>query len=79
MISMGISTGRHVLRLEMRWQRPAAHELGALAVIAATFVLIGVLRVPMVPAVLCLAPLSIAFAYFVPPAPLPQERDNGGG
>jgi chromate transporter len=79
MISMGISTGRHVLGVGRRWRRPAAHELGALAVIAATFVLIGVLRVAMVPAVLCLVPLSIAFAYFVPPAPRPQERSDGGG
>lgn len=79
MISMGISTGRHVLGLGMRRRRPAPHELGALAIIAITFVLIGVLRVPMVPAVLCLAPLSIAFAFFMPPAPRPQERADAGG
>ena len=75
MISMGVSASRHVLKFE----RPAAHGLGALAVAAATFVLIGLLRVAMVPAVVCLAPLSIAFAYFVPPAPGPQERADDGG
>lgn len=78
MISMGISTSRHVLKLGTG-ERPAPHVLGALTVVAATFVLIGVLRVAMVPAVFCLAPLSIAFAYFVPPAPRRQERADGDG
>jgi chromate transporter len=78
MISMGISASRHVLKLGIG-ERPAPRGLGALTIAVATFVLIGVLRVAMVPAVLCLAPLSIAFAYFVPHAPRPQQRADHGG
>jgi hypothetical protein len=49
------------------------------AVMAGTFILIGVFRFSMVPTVLCLTPLSIAFAYFWPSPPrAPVSSDAGG-
>ena len=51
---------------------------GALAIIAATFVLIGVARFPMVPTVLCLAPISIGLARFWPASPRAEASDGGG-
>jgi chromate transporter len=46
--------------------------LGAIAVLLTVFVLIGVMRWPTVPVVLCVAPLSIALAY------LAMRSDSGG-
>jgi chromate transporter len=78
MIAMGVSTGRHLLGIGIKSARRPARSLGALAVVAATFVLVGVLRLPMVPTILCVAPLSIAFAYLVPAAPRSRETSDGG-
>ena len=47
-------------------------NLGAVAVLLSVFVLIGVMRLPTVPVVLCVAPLSIALAY------LAMRSDSGG-
>ncbi len=45
-------------RFAQRWQ-----NLGAIAVLLAVFVLIGLMRLPTVAIVLCVAPVSIALAY----------------
>jgi chromate transporter len=54
------------------WFVPRWQNLGAIAVLLSVFVLIGVLRLPTVPVVLCVAPLSIALAYFA------MRSDSGG-
>jgi hypothetical protein len=46
---------------------------GAVVILVATFVLIGVARVPTVAAVVLLAPLSIALAYFTGAGPPTDE------
>jgi chromate transporter len=77
MIAMGATAGWHVVGFGIKSGR-TTRSVGAAAVVAATFVLVGVLRLPMVPTILCLAPLSIAFAYLVPPAPRSVETPDGG-
>jgi chromate transporter len=79
MIAMGVSAGRHVVGLGTKSARNAVRSAGALATAAATFVLIGVVRLPMVPTVLCLVPLSIALAYFSPRTPRSPEPSDAGG
>jgi chromate transporter len=53
--------------LVWRWQ-----NLGAIAVLLTVFVLIGLMRLPTVAIVLCVAPVSIALAY------LAMRSDSGG-
>jgi chromate transporter len=79
MIAMGVSTGRHVLGIGTKSGRRLARSLGAAAVVALTFVLVGVLRFPMVPTILCVAPLSIAFAYLARSAPRSRETSDADG
>jgi len=45
-------------------------------VVAAVFILIGVLHFAMVPTVLLLTAVSIAIAYF---SPLPRDTSHAGG
>ena len=79
MIAMGVSIGTHLLGIGSKPARGAMARGAAVAVIAATFVLIGVARFPMVPTILCLAPVSVALAYLFPAAARPPERSDGGG
>jgi chromate transporter len=78
MIAMGVSIGGHVVRGGRQANRGVAAPLVALAVMVATFVLIGVARFPMVPTVLCLAPLSIGAAYLWPASRRGEASDAGG-
>jgi chromate transporter len=78
MIAMGVSIGAHVVRGGRQANRGVAAPLVALAVMVATFVLIGVARFPMVPTVLCLAPVSIG-AAFLWPASRRAGASNAGG
>jgi chromate transporter len=79
MIAMGVSLANHVVGFHTRSGGSALRRVGAMAVVAATFILVGVLRVPMVPVVLCLVPLSVALAYFTPaPRRLPRASDGRG-
>jgi chromate transporter len=55
------------LRFATRWP-----GLGAIAVLLTVFVLIGLMRLPTVAIVLCMAPVSIALAY------LAMRPDSGG-
>jgi chromate transporter len=54
------------------WFVPRWQNLGAIAVLLTVFVLIGLMRLPTVTVVLCVAPLSIALAYLA-------MRSAGGG
>jgi chromate transporter len=79
MIAMGVSTGRHVIGIGVKSRRRVARSVGAAAIVALTFVLVGVLRFPMVPTILCVAPLSIAFAYLARSAPRSRETSDADG
>jgi chromate transporter len=52
-IMLGITAGRRMSR-----------SLTGFAMLAATFVSVGVLNLPLIPVVLCLTPISIAAAWF---------------
>jgi len=78
MIAMGISIGAHVVRGGRQTNRSLAAPAAALAIMAATFVLIGVARFPMVPTVLCLALMSVGAAYLWP-ASRRKEASHAGG
>jgi chromate transporter len=85
LIAMGLSSAAHgaggAMRGEHRpeaaaagpsWFAPRWQNLGATAVLLTVFVLIGLMRLPTVPVVLCVAPLSIALAV------LAMRPDRGG-
>lgn len=85
LIAMGLSFAPHgaggARRGEHRPETAAAgpswfvrrwRNLGAIAVLLTVFVLIGVMRLPTVGIVLCVAPVSIALAY------LAMRSDSGG-
>jgi chromate transporter len=78
MIAMGLSIGAHIVRGGRSSNHSVAAPVAALAIMAATFVLIGVARFPMVPTMLCLAPVSIALAYLWPPLRRGGTSDAGG-
>jgi chromate transporter len=78
MIAMGVSIGTHLVGRGKRRHGVVARA-AAVAVMAATFILIGVFRFSMVPTVLCLTPLSIAFAYFWPSPPRAPVTSDAGG
>ncbi len=75
LIAMGVQSGAHAVSLERGSGRRMAQSLGAAVILAAMFVFVGVLRLPMVPTVLCLAPLSIALAFFT----AENAEKSGGG
>jgi chromate transporter len=72
MIAMGLSIGAHLVGVGRAPRQSALARAIVVAVAAATFILIGVARFPMVPTVLCLAPVSIVLAY-LSPATWPPE------
>jgi chromate transporter len=83
LIAMGLSSATQGVRATRGAHRPEAaaagpswfvrwRNLGAIAVLLSVFVLIGVMTLPTVPVVLCVAPLSIALAY------LAMRSDSGG-
>jgi len=79
MIAMGISIGTHLIGIRGKRRQGTAARAAVVVVMAATFILIGVAHFPMVPTILCLAPLSIAFARFLPPPARQPEQRHGGG
>jgi chromate transporter len=78
LIGMGIQSGKSIVRPSGSSSRRAAQSVGAIGVLAATFVCIGVLRWPTVPTVLCLAPLSITLAFFARRNSSTEKHDAGG-
>jgi chromate transporter len=78
MIAMGVSIGTHLIGVGGKPRRSVVARIAVIAVTAATFILIGVVHLPMVPTILCLAPVSIGLARFLPAA-RPSEQRHGGG
>jgi chromate transporter len=78
MIAMGLSIGAHIVGAGRSSNHGVAAPVAAVAVMAATFALIGVARFPMVPTMLCLAPVSIGLAYLWPPSRRGGPSDAGG-
>jgi chromate transporter len=72
-LAMGLTSGMSIVRAAFKSGGPTRHGIVAVAMIGATFVLVGVLRWPTVATVLCLAPLSIASAWFAA-APRPERK-----
>jgi chromate transporter len=63
LIAMGIRMGRHLVGASGGTSGGALRRIAGAAIIAAVFLLVGVLRLPMVATVLCLAPLSIVLVF----------------
>jgi chromate transporter len=78
MIAMGLSIGAHLVGFGRSPNRGGASPVTALAIMAATFVLIGVAHFPMVPTMLCLAPISIGLAYLWPASRRAEASDADG-
>ena len=84
LIAMGLSSAAQGAGARRGEQRPEAaaagpswfvwrwRNFGAVAVLLSVFVLIGLMRLPTVAIVLCVAPVSIALAY------LAMRSDSGG-
>jgi chromate transporter len=75
LIAMAVSSGRHLISVTARSPARMIRNITAVALVIAIFLLIGVLRFPMVPTVLCLAPLSIALAYVALRKPAMEKVD----
>jgi len=73
-IAMGIATGTHAIRVAAESRPRMLHGAAAALVIIATFASVGVLRFPTALTVLCLAPLSVARAFFASSS----EREDDG-
>ena len=84
LIAMGLSSAAHGAGATKQHNRsdaaaagrsrfsPRWPDLGAVGVLLTVFVLIGLMRLPTVGIVLCVAPVSIALAYFA------MRSDSGG-
>ncbi len=64
LISMGITSGRRIIQDGLTRGGRKVESASAIAVLAATFALVALLRFPTVLTVLLVAPLSIALAVF---------------
>jgi chromate transporter len=64
LVGMGVKSGSHIVRAGADGGDRTLHNAAPIVIMAAIFVLIGVLRLPTAPIVLCLAPVSIALAFF---------------
>jgi chromate transporter len=64
LISMGIASGRRIIQEGITSSGRRIESVGAIAVLAATFVFVALLRFPTVSTVLLVAPLGIALAFF---------------
>ncbi len=78
LFSMGINSAGRVVRAGITSSRRAAPGVGLIVIMVVMFVLVGVLRLPTVPVVLCLAPCSIALARWGgPEASMAGRRRRG--
>jgi chromate transporter len=68
----GVAAAAIGLLLLVGWRsaRYAGRDITSLAVLIATFLAVGVMRLPLVPVVLCIAPISVAAAWI-------RRRENG--
>jgi chromate transporter len=76
LIAMGLAAGAYLLGIGTNSRLWTWRNAGNTAVIAAVFILIGVLHFRMVPTVLVLTAVSIALAYL---SPLPRDASHAGG
>jgi chromate transporter len=77
LFSMGIKSTSRIVRAELTSARATTPGVGAIVVLVAMFVLVGVLRFPTVPVVLCLAPCSVGLAMLAGGSvPLKRGRDG---
>jgi chromate transporter len=77
LISMGIALGRRITREGLTGSGRKIESAGAIAVLAATFVFVALLRFSTVLTVLLVAPLGIALAFFRFRASPVGERHDG--
>jgi chromate transporter len=76
LISMGIASGRRIIRERITGGRRTGGAV-AIAILAATFVFVALLHVPTVSTVLVVAPLSIALAFFsLRASPVGEHHDR---
>jgi len=78
LIGMGVKSGGRIVRRGLASSGRTAQGVGTIVIFAATFVLVGVLRLPTVPTVLCLAPCSLALAWFGGRKASMERNDDGG-
>jgi chromate transporter len=78
LIGMGVKSGGRIVRRGLASKGRTAQGVGKIVVLVATFVLVGVLRFPTVPTVLCLTPLSFALAW-LGGRKASMERNHDGG
>jgi chromate transporter len=78
LIGMGLKSASRIIRLGRASTGRAAEGVGAIVVMAALFLLVGVLRFPTVPTVLCLATVSVALALLAGRNPSMERHDDGG-
>ena len=76
LIATGIRMGRHLVGASGGTSGHALRRIAAAAIIAAIFLLVGVLHLHMVATVLCLAPLSIALVFLTRAS---TDPDHGRG
>jgi chromate transporter len=78
LLAMGLKSGSRIIRIGLASTGRMAEGVGAIVVLVAMFVSVGVLRFPTVPIVLCLAPCSWALAFFAGRnASMERNRDGG--
>jgi len=78
LIGMGLKSSSRIVRKGLASKGLTAHGVGTIAILVATFALIGVLRFPTAPTVLCLMPCSLGLAWFgARKRPLEREYDGG--
>ncbi len=78
LIGTGVRSGGQIVRRGLKSNGRTAQGVGTIVILVATFVLVGVLRFPTAPTVLCLAPCSLALAWFAGRKPPTGSDDDGG-
>ena len=78
LICMGVRSGSRIVSIALTSPGRRAESAGGIAVLVAMVALVGALRLPTALAVLCLAPVSSAMAFFASKT-LTRGTPNGGG
>jgi chromate transporter len=78
LMGMGVVSGNRIIGAGVVSAGRTARSVGAIVVLVAVFVLVGVLRFPTVATVLCLAPGSIALAFFTARERSTEQHNVGG-
>jgi chromate transporter len=78
LIGMGLKSGIRIIRIGLTSTGRRAEGVGAIIVLVAMFVFVGLLRFPTVPVVLSLAPCSWALAFLTGRNASAERRHDGG-